>query len=54
MMTRETDITARAVAAAQAVMMGSTYHKDAVRAFLDKHPLPFDWERFDRAEKAAE
>ena len=41
-------------AAAQAVMMGSTYHKDAVRAFLDKQPLPFDWERFDRAEKAAE
>ena len=35
-------------------MMGSTYHKDAVRAFLDKQPLPFDWERFDRAEKAAE
>ena len=41
-------------AAAQAVMMGSTYHKEAVRAFLDKQPLPFDWERFDRAEKAAE
>ncbi|MED5338102.1 MAG: enoyl-CoA hydratase/isomerase family protein [Pseudomonadota bacterium] len=41
-------------AAAQAVMMGSTYHKNAVRAFLDTQPLPFDWERFDRDEKAAE
>jgi 2-(1,2-epoxy-1,2-dihydrophenyl)acetyl-CoA isomerase len=41
-------------AAVQAVMMGSTYHKNAVRDFLDKKPLPFDWERFDREEKAAE
>jgi 2-(1,2-epoxy-1,2-dihydrophenyl)acetyl-CoA isomerase len=41
-------------AAVQAVMMGSRYHKNAVRDFLDKKPLPFDWERFDRETKAAE
>ena len=39
-------------AAAQAIYFSSDYHTNAIRGFLDKKPLPYDWERMDReAEK---
>ena len=39
-------------AAAQAVYFSSDYHTNAIRSFLDKKPLAYDWERMDReAEK---
>ena len=39
-------------AAAQAIYFSSDYHTNAIRGFLDKKPLAYDWERMDReAEK---
>ena len=35
-------------AAAQAVYFSSEYHNNAVRRFLDRKPLVYDWERMDR------
>lgn len=42
-------------AAAQAICFSSGYHTDAIKGFLDKKPLAYDWERMDReaAKKAA-
>ena len=42
-------------AAAQAIYFSSDYHTDAIKGFLDKKPLAYDWERMDRdaAEKDA-
>ncbi len=37
-------------AAAQAVFFQTDYHKDAVRRFIDKEPLAFNWEAMDKAE----
>ena len=34
-------------AAAQAVQLSSDYHQNAVKGFLDKQPLAYDWERMD-------
>tara|TARA_B100001173_G_C15490774_1_gene338753 strand:- start:25 stop:459 length:435 start_codon:yes stop_codon:yes gene_type:complete len=34
-------------AAAQAVQLSSDYHQNAIRGFLDKQPLAYDWERMD-------
>ena len=36
---------------AQAVCLGSEYHKAAVRRFLDKQPLEFDWDRMDNEDR---
>jgi len=35
-------------AAAQAIYFSSDYHEQAIRGFLDKQPLAYDWERMDR------
>ena len=35
-------------AAAQAIYFSSEYHTNAIRRFLDKKPLAYDWERMDR------
>ena len=42
-------------AAAQAVQLSSDYHQNAIKSFLDKQPLAYDWERMDleSAEKDA-
>ncbi len=37
-------------AAAQAIYFSSDYHEQAIRGFLDKQPLAYDWERMDREE----
>ena len=34
-------------AAAQAVQLSSDYHQNAIKGFLDKQPLAYDWERMD-------
>ena len=34
-------------AAAQAVQLSSDYHQNAIKDFLDKQPLAYDWERMD-------
>ena len=34
-------------AAAQAIQLSSDYHQNAVKGFLDKQPLAYDWERMD-------
>ena len=34
-------------AAAQALQLSSDYHQNAIKDFLDKQPLPYDWERMD-------
>ena len=39
-------------AAAQAIFFTTDYHKDAVRRFVDKEQLAFNWEAMDKAEKA--
>jgi hypothetical protein len=35
-------------AAAQALYFSSDYHQNAIKGFLDKKPLAYDWERMDR------
>ena len=40
-------------AAAQAIFFTTDYHKDAVRRFVDKEQLAFNWEAMDKADKAA-
>ena len=34
-------------AAAQAVQLSSDYHQNAIKGFLNKQPLAYDWERMD-------
>ena len=34
-------------ATAQAVQLSSDYHQNAIKGFLDKQPLAYDWERMD-------
>lgn len=36
---------------AQAVCLASDYHKTAIRRFLDKQPLEFDWDAMDRKDR---
>ena len=38
-------------AAAQAIFFTTDYHKDAVRRFVDKEQLAFNWEAMDKAER---
>lgn len=38
-------------AASQAIMFQTEYHKDAIRRFVGKEPLAFNWEAMDKAEK---
>ena len=37
-------------AAAQAIFFTTDYHKDAIRRFVDKEPLAFNWEAMEKAE----
>ena len=37
-------------AAAQAIFFTTDYHKDAIRRFVEKEPLAFNWEAMDKAD----